>query len=102
MTVSSCPCFISPRQILFVKDSFLDISVSKLVTEKNYKFLNALVIVMTLGGGGDPRPTRIICQRACDAPEAICHSAFSRRWEICHYSVRADFGPLPSEAPSLV
>ena len=65
-------------------------------------FGNALVIVMTLGGGGDPGPTRVICPRACDAPEAICHSAFSHRWEICHYSAHGDFGPLPSEAPSLV
>ena len=51
---------------------------------------------------GDPGPTRVICQRACDAPEAICHSAFSRGWEICHYSTGRDFGPLPSEAPLLV
>ena len=51
---------------------------------------------------GDPGPTRVICQRACDTPEAICHSAFSRRWEICHYSALGAFGPLPSEAPSLV
>ena len=48
--------------------------------------------------GGDPGPTRVICQRACDAPEAICHSAFSRGWEICDHSARGDFGPLPSLA----
>ena len=71
------------------------------VFKRKYKAnSDALVIVMTLGG--DPGPTRVICQRACDAPEAICHFAFSRGWKICHYSARGDFGPLPSEAPSLV
>ena len=45
---------------------------------------NTPVIVMTLGegGGGDPGLTRVICQRVCDVPETICHSAFSRGWEI--------------------
>ena len=45
---------------------------------------NAPVIVITLRG--DPGLTRVICQRVCDAPETICHSAFSSGWEICHYS----------------
>ena len=44
----------------------------------------APVIVMMLRG--DPGLTRVICQRVCDAPETIYHSAFSRGWEICHYS----------------
>ena len=40
---------------------------------------------------------RVICQRVFDGPEAICHSAFSCGWEICHYGAHVDFSPLPSE-----
>ena len=49
------------------------------------------------GGGGDPGPTRVICQRIFHGPEAICHSVFSRGWEMCHYGARGNFSPLPSE-----
>ena len=50
---------------------------------------------MTLGGTRD-RPGSFV-KRVFDGPQAICHSAFSRGWKICHYGARRDFSPPPSE-----